>query len=85
MLPYISHMGMCRPIGWGFGLKTGLHFAHFGLESGIVCERTTGLYERIYSFKSKLVRKKEKYSNQNGFEELFCLRSNLSNENIISA
>ena len=35
---------------WGlFGLKTGIHFAHFGLESGMVFEGTTGVYERIYS------------------------------------
>ena len=32
-LPYISHIGMCRPEGYiyfvsRFGLKTGLHFAH---------------------------------------------------------
>ena len=30
-----------------FGLKTGIHFAHFGLESGMVFEGTTGVYERI--------------------------------------
>ena len=31
-----------------FGLKTGIHFAHFGLESVMVFEGTTGVYERIY-------------------------------------
>ena len=33
-------------VGFGglFGLKTGIHFAHFGLESGMVYERTTGAY-----------------------------------------
>ena len=36
-----------------FDLKTGLHFAHFGLVSGMVFERTTGVYERIYHFNSK--------------------------------
>ena len=36
-----------------FGLKTGIHFAHFGLESGMVFERTTGVYECIYCFSSK--------------------------------
>ena len=46
-----------------FGLKTGIHFAHFGLESGMVFEGTTGLYERLYRFNSKRVRKKEKYAN----------------------
>ena len=29
------------------GLKTGLDFAQFGLESGMVFEETTGVYERI--------------------------------------
>ena len=36
-----------------FGLKTGIHFANFGLESGMVFEGTTGVYERIYRFNSK--------------------------------
>ena len=34
---------LCR-----FGLKTGMDFAHFGLESGMVFEGTTvGEYERV--------------------------------------
>ena len=49
---------MCRPEGYiffsRFGLKTGLHFAHFGLESGIVFDGTTGVYERICYFSSKM-------------------------------
>ena len=36
-----------------FGLKTGIDFAYFGLESGMVLEGTTGVYERIYHFSSK--------------------------------
>ena len=36
-----------------FGLKTSIHFAHFGLESGVVFEGTTGVYGRIYCFNSK--------------------------------
>ena len=36
-----------------FGLKTGIHFAHFGLELGMVFEATTGVYERIYRFNSR--------------------------------
>ena len=36
-----------------FGLKTGIHFAHFGLELGMVYEGTTGVCERIYRFNSK--------------------------------
>ena len=35
------------------GLKTGIHFAHFGLESSMVFEVTTRVYERIYRFNSK--------------------------------
>ena len=36
-----------------FSLKTGIHFAHFGLESGVVFEGSRGVYERIYFFNSK--------------------------------
>ena len=36
-----------------FGLKTGIHFAHFGLESGMVFEGAQEVYERIYCFNSK--------------------------------
>ena len=28
-----------------FGLKTGIHFVYFGLESGMVFEGTTAVYE----------------------------------------
>ena len=59
LLPYISFMlyryvppprvGFLRR----FGLKTGKRFAHFGLESVLVLEGTTGVYERIYRFNSK--------------------------------
>ena len=42
-----------------FGLKTGMHITHFGLESGMVFEGTTGAYEHIYRFNSKLIRKIE--------------------------
>ena len=49
---------LCR-----FVLKTGIHFAHFGLESGMAFEGTTGAYERIYRFNFKWVRKKEKHAN----------------------
>ena len=54
VLPYIGHIGMCPPpppkrVGFlrRFGLKTCKEFAHFGLESGMVFEETTGVYERI--------------------------------------
>ena len=42
----------------------GVWFLHrFGLKSGIIFERITGVYERIYRFNWKWVRKKEKYAN----------------------
>ena len=53
----LAHVGdtvLCRP--WDMaGIKKGIYFAHFGLESGMVFERTTGpgVYERIYRFNSK--------------------------------
>ena len=46
-----------------FGLKTGMDFARFILESGMVFVGIMGVYERIYRFNSKRIRKKEKYSN----------------------
>ena len=42
-----------------FGLKTGTHFAHFSLESGMVFEGTTGVYERIYLKKKREICKFE--------------------------
>ena len=33
-----------------FGLKTGIDFAHFGLESGMVYEGTTVVYQRVRRF-----------------------------------
>ena len=48
-----------------FSLKTGIDCAHFSLESGMVFEETTEVYERIYCFNSKWIKKKEKYANLN--------------------
>ena len=39
-----------------FGLKTSIHFAQFGLESGMVFEGTTGVYERL-SFQFQMSKK----------------------------
>ena len=46
VLPFLRHIGMCRAKGYGF-------LRRFGLKSGIVFERITGVYERIYRFNSK--------------------------------
>ena len=64
-----------------FCLRTGLiHFAHFGLQSRMVFEGTTGVYERIYHVNSKWVRKKEKHANSKWIWRMFCLCSYLSND-----
>ena len=70
-----------------FGLKTGTHFAHFGLESGWVFEGTTGVYERIYCFNSKGSKKEREICEfeTGALKNVFCLRYNLRNDNIISA
>ena len=46
VLPYISYIYRYVPphrveFLRRFGLKTGIHFAHFGMESGVVFEGTT--------------------------------------------
>ena len=52
LLPSPCYAGYAYRVGFLglFGLKTGIHFAYFGLESGMVFEGTTGVYERIYRF-----------------------------------
>jgi len=41
-------------------LKTSIHFADFGLESGMVFKGTTGVYERIYRWCQFQMSKKER-------------------------
>ena len=50
----------------------------------MIFERTTGVYERIYGFNSKLISKYE-YTNSKWIQNIFGLRSNLINDDIISA
>ena len=55
-----------------FGLKTGIDFLHFSLESGMLFEGTTGVYERICRFNSKWIRRNaSKMRIRNGFQEIF--------------
>ena len=64
-----------------FWSKNGIDFAQFALESGMVLEGTTGVYERIYRFNSTSVRKREKYVNSKKIlRNIFCCCSYLSNE-----
>ena len=70
-----------------FGLKMGIYFAYFGLESRMVFEGTTGAYKRIYRFSSN------EYNNEVEICEFemhqknfFSLRTlNLSNDDVIFA
>ena len=73
---------LCR-----FGLKTGIQFAHFGLESDIVFEGTTECMNVLLPFQFQMSEKEREICE---FEMdlkffFFGLRSNLSNDNIISA
>ena len=53
LLPYISYIGMCHPIGQGF--------CPFWSESGMVFEGTTGMHERFLSCQFQMsIRKKER-------------------------
>ena len=58
--PYISDIGICRPQGYGFNSAPfrSIDVAHFGLESGVVFEETTWVYERICRFNSKWMKEK---------------------------
>ena len=63
----------------------GIDFAHFGLQTGMVFKGTTGVYERIYCFNSKLARQKEKYVNlKMDFKNSFSCCSSLINDDVIS-
>ena len=51
-LPKISR-NTPQPPGLTPRLKMSIYFAYFGLESGMVFEGTSGVYEHIYRFNSK--------------------------------
>ena len=65
-----------------FGLETGIDCAHFSLESGMVFEGIKGVYQRLYCFNFKCVRKKEKYANLRNL--FFLLSISKSNDGIIT-
>ena len=59
-------------------------FGPFWSGIGYSFRGTTGVYERIYRVNFKSITKKEKYANSKWiFRNLFCWRSNLSNDSII--
>ena len=57
------------PKGEGF---YAVDFSHFGLESDIVFEGTTGVYERIFRFISKWMKRKEKCEIEMDFKKSSC-------------
>ena len=76
---------MPHPKGKGFSAVFGFRLCLFSLELGMVFEGMAGLYERIYRFNSKCVRKIEKFANSNWIlRNLFRYCFNLSNNGIIS-
>ena len=68
-----------------FGLKTGIDFAYFGLNSGMVFEGIR-IDKHICRFNSKWKRKKGVICEfEMDFKQSFCRPSSLSNDNMISA
>ena len=61
-----------------FRSQTGIDFAHFGLESGMVFEETKEVYERIINKKEREICKFDAK-----FKKCFCWRSNRSIDDII--
>ena len=59
---------LCR-----FGLKTGINFAHFGLESGMVLRGNCGSVRTSLSFEFQMSKKERKICQliRNGFEQFF--------------
>ena len=79
-LPYISHILYVPPqregFLCGFGLKTGIDFAHFGLESGMVFEETPCERVNVFIVSGPSESKKEQYANSKGiFFKSSCLSS----------
>ena len=57
-----------------FGLKTVIDFPHFGLESVMAFEKTTGEYMDVFVVSTTLIRKKDNMQIRNGFLwEIFFL------------
>ena len=91
VLPYISYIGMCHPNLWGFyavlvwTLVFTFSFTHFS-RNRIWFLRELQECMNVFSFHFQMgVERTRNMRIRNGFEEFFCLPSNLSNYNIISA
>ena len=70
-----------------FGPKTGIHFAHFVLESGMIFEGTTKVYERLlFHFQMTTERRKSNKSKSKWILRnlLFSFNSKRSNDDIIT-
>ena len=60
------------------GLKTGIDFAHFGLESAMAFKGTTGVDEGIVRFKFQMSKKETERFYIYIYIYIFCCCSNLS-------
>ena len=67
-----------------FGLTTGIHFAHFGLVSGMALEETTECMN-VFIVSIPVRKEREICKFEMDLNNFFCLRCNLCNDNIISA
>ena len=70
-----------------FGPKTGIDFAYFGLNSGMVFEGIRILKKTYLSFQFQKKKKKKRVISEFeiDFKQSFCQPSSLSNDNMISA
>ena len=69
-----------------FGLKMGIDFAYFGLNSGMVFEGIQILKKTYLSFQCQKKKKKRVICEfEIDFKQSFCQPSSLSNDNMISA
>ena len=64
-----------------FWFKTGIHFAHFGLELGMDFEETKGV-DFVVSFPNEYRERKSNIQFKVDFETSFIWCSNLSNDDI---
>ena len=62
-----------------FGLKMGIDFAHFSLESGMVFEETTGVMYLSFQFQMNK-KEREIWEFKMDFLYFCCQHSNLSND-----
>ena len=87
VLPYISHVGMCCPKGYGFWVfLVRKRVKALSILAWNQVWFSRELRKHVNIFILSILNEEERTRNmriQNAFEEMFCLWSNLSNEDII--